>query len=343
LQYYIPMKTACDNEIKISEAAKRVAPYLHRTPILTSKFLDSALGHKFFFKAEPLQKVGAFKARGALNCLLALKEKNQLPKEVTAFSSGNHAQGVAWAARELGLKATILMPEYVSSLKQQATRSYGANLVLTKDRAEAESRVYEFIDKGAFFIHPYANPRVIEGQGSACYEALTDITETIDAVFAPCGGGGLLSGTYLATQELSPGSKVIGCEPVTANDAAISLRNGEIFSFKHSPDTICDGVMTLSIADITFEYLKKLDDFIEVEEEEKIIYWTQWLIHLLKLNIEPSSALAMAAAVEYLRKNSFKEPQKILIILSGGNIAADKHRAIWQKDYLVNEPSMIKL
>lgn len=336
------MKTATDNEIRVSEAALRIAPYLHRTPVLSSELLNSFLTHKFFFKAEPLQKVGAFKARGAMNCLLALKEKNQLPKEVVAFSSGNHAQGVSWAARELGIRATILMPEYASPLKLQATRSYGANLVITKDRTEAESRVQEYIDKGAYFIHPYANPRVIEGQGSACYEALEDIEESIDAVFAPCGGGGLLSGTYLATQELSPESKVIGCEPATANDAARSLREGKIYSFEHSPDTICDGVMTLHIADITFEYLKKLDGFFEVEEE-KIIYWTQWLTHLLKINIEPSSALAMAAAVEYLSKGSYKEAQKILIILSGGNISADKHRAIWEKDYLVSVPALSSL
>lgn len=327
-----------DYNIVVRKAAIRLSSYLHRTPILSSSLLNSFLGHQFFFKAEPLQKVGAFKARGALNVLLSLKEENKLPSKVVAFSSGNHAQGVAFAAKTLGIEATILMPKYASELKKQATKSYGANLVITEDRHEAESRVHEFIDNGYYFIHPYANPKVIEGQGTACYEALEDLEILPELIIAPCGGGGLLSGTYLAAQELSPSSKVLGCEPTTANDAARSLRDGKIHSFDHSPNTICDGVMTLHIADITFQYLKKLDDFIEVEEE-KIIYWTQWLTHLLKINIEPSSALAMAAVIEHLKKNSYNKAQNILVILSGGNIAADKHRLIWEKDYLGKIPS----
>lgn len=327
------VKESSSTNYFIGDAAKRVAKYLHRTPILKSSLLNERLGHEFYFKAEPLQKIGAFKARGALNVLLTLQEQNQLPKKVVAFSSGNHAQGVASAAKTLGLEATILMPEYTSSLKKQATLSYGANLIITKDRVEAESRAQEFIDRGDYFIHPYANLDLIRGQGTACYEALIDTDSNFDAVFAPCGGGGLLSGTYMAVQELSPSTKVIGSEPSQANDASRSLKEGKIYRFDHSPNTICDGVMTLSIADITFEYLKKLDDFIEVEEE-KILYWTQWLIHLLKLNIEPSSALAMAAAHQYIQKNSFSKPQKILIILSGGNIGADKQKEIWEKDFL---------
>jgi threo-3-hydroxy-L-aspartate ammonia-lyase len=333
------LKESSNHNIIVKKAASRLAPYLHRTPILSSDLLNSFLGHKFFFKAEPLQKVGAFQARGALNVLLSLKEENKLPKKVVAFSSGNHAQGVAFAAKTLGIEATILMPKYASELKKQATKSYGANLVITEDRNEAESRVHEFIDRGYYFIHPYANPKVIEGQGSACYEALEDLETSPDLIIAPCGGGGLLSGTYLAAQELSPSLKVLGCEPITANDAARSLRDGKIYSFDHSPNTICDGVMTLHISDITFKYLKKLDDFIEVEEE-KIIYWTQWLTHLLKINIEPSSALAMAAVVEHLRNNAYDKAQNILVILSGGNIAADKHKLIWEKDYLSQVPSL---
>jgi threonine dehydratase len=329
-----------DHKFSISKASRRVSAYVHRTPLMSSTFLNQALGHDFLFKIEALQKVGAFKARGAMNTLLTLKEKGGLPKEVVAFSSGNHAQGVAWASREMGLKATILMPKYASILKRQATESYGAKIVLTEDRREAEFMVQEFIDKGAFFIHPYANPMVIEGQGTACYEALEDMKEKPDLIFAPCGGGGLLSGTYLASRELSPNSKIIGAEPITANDAARSLREGQIYSFEHSPETICDGVMTLHIADITFEFLKKLDAFLELDEES-IIYWTQWLRHLLKLNIEPSSALAMAAAVKYLKDVKPNTKQKILIIVSGGNTAPDKQKLIWQKDYLSTVPSLV--
>jgi threonine dehydratase len=323
-----------NNILSISSASKRLIPFLHRTPILKSEFLNEKLGHNFFFKAEPLQKVGAFKARGALNCLLRLIENNQTPKKIVSFSSGNHAQGVAFAAKLLNLPATILMPEYASPLKQQACQSYGAEVVLTKDRQTAELEIDSYIQEGAYFIHPYANPFVIEGQGTACFEALQDLELSIDLVSAPCGGGGLLSGTYLAVQELSPKTRVIGSEPITANDAARSLRENRIIAFDHSPQTICDGVMTLKIADITFEYLKKLDDFLEIEEKE-IIYWTQWLTHLLKLNIEPSSALAMAAVVKHLKENPNKKSQNILVILSGGNISQETHKRIWHEDYLL--------
>jgi threo-3-hydroxy-L-aspartate ammonia-lyase len=321
--------------ISPKQAAKRLESYLHRTPILSSKLLNNWLGHEIYFKAEALQKIGAFKARGALNTLLRLKEEDKLPQEIVSFSSGNHAQGVAFAAKTMGIKATVLMPEYASKLKQQATQSYGANLVLCKDRPETELRVKEFIDQGMYFIHPYKDPMVIEGQGSACYEALEDLDLSPSVIVAPCGGGGLLSGTYLAAQELSPNSQVIGCEPEKANDAAQSLRKGEIVKFDHSPDTIADGVMTLAIGEINFEYLKKLDAFLELSEE-KIIYWTQWLTHLLKINVEPSSALAMAAAYEYLQNK--KAGQRVLVILSGGNVSTETHQKIWAQDYLCEVP-----
>jgi threonine dehydratase len=173
-------------EESISAVHKRIKDYIIRTPIFESSFLNELLGQKIFFKLESLQKVGAFKARGAINTLLKLKEQGVLPKEVVAFSSGNHAQGVAWAAKTMGIKATILMDQNSSSLKQQATKSYGANLIITKDRNESEARVQEFIDTGAYFIHPYANPNVIAGQGTACYEALIDIRDDIDAIVSMC-------------------------------------------------------------------------------------------------------------------------------------------------------------
>lgn len=162
-------------EINIPQASERIAPYIIRTTIMSSSWLNEKLGHNFFFKVEALQKVGAFKARGAMNCLLRLREQNQFPQKIVCFSSGNHAQGVAFAARTLGIEATVLMPKYASDLKKQATKNYGANLIITEDRQEAEARVEDFIKAGAYFIHPYANPFVIEGQGTACYEALEDL------------------------------------------------------------------------------------------------------------------------------------------------------------------------
>ena len=179
------------------------------------------------------------------------------------------------------------MPEYASSLKRQAAASYGAEIVLTEDRKAAELKVSEFIEQGAYFIPPYDHPMVIEGQGTSCYEALEDLEKKPDYVFVPCGGGGLTFGTYLATQELNPSSKVIACEPKAADDAYRSLQSGTIQSFDHSPNTICDGVMTLKIGEINFEFIKKIHDLILVDEEQ-ITYWTQWLHHLLKVNIEPS-------------------------------------------------------
>jgi threonine dehydratase len=325
-------------EDSIAVVHKRIKDYIIRTPIFESSFLNELLGQKIFFKLESLQKVGAFKARGAINTLLKLKEQGILPREVVAFSSGNHAQGVAWAAKTMGVKATILMDQNSSSLKQQATKSYGANLVITKDRNESEARVQEFTDAGAYFIHPYANPNVIAGQGTACYEALLDIKDDIDAIFVPCGGGGLSSGTFLAAKELSSTSKLIACEPLNANDAAQSLRDGKIFRFPNSPSTIADGVKTLSIAEITFSYLKQFDNFLELTEDE-IIYWTQWLIHLLKVNIEPSAALAMAGAFKWLKANKLKN-QNILIIISAGNNSREKHKEIWAKDYLSFPPKL---
>lgn len=322
----------------IAIAQKRIKNYIHRTPVMSSELLNEFLGNKIFFKMEALQKIGAFKARGAINTLLRLKEEGQLPKHVVAFSSGNHAQGVAWAAKTLGIKATILMDEASSSLKKQATKSYGAELVITKDRNAAEAGVEEYVQKGAYLIKPYAHPYVIQGQGTACYEALTDMKEDPDAIFAPCGGGGFASGTFLAAKELNSKAKLFFTEPETANDACKSIRDGNIFRFDSSPDTICDGVRTLGIADITFNYLKQFDGFLELSEEE-IIYWTQWLIHLLKVNIEPSCALAMAGVFKWLRETGLKD-QKVLVMISGGNISSQKQKEIWQKDYLAFEPRL---
>lgn len=321
---------------KVQEAHQRIAPYINETPVLSSSKLNDYLGHEIFFKVESFQKVGAFKARGALNALLSLKEQGQLPKEVVTFSSGNHAQAVAWASRELGIKATICVPKFISTIKLQATKSYGANVVICESRRLAEQEVQKYIEQGAYLLHPFDNDSVIAGQGTSCYEALATGLKP-DAIFASCGGGGWLSGTYSAAKLLSPQSKVFGAEPLNANDAARSLREENIFEFEEAPQTIADGAQTLAITKRTLEYLKKLDGFYEIPED-KIIYWTQWLNHLLKASIEPTSAMAMAAAHEWLKTQNTK--QKVLIMLSGGNISPDKHRLIWQENLLEQEPQL---
>lgn len=320
----------------VIEALQRIRPYVHVTPLMGSNLLNQWLGHEIIFKAEGFQRIGAFKIRGVMNVLLALKEQNQLPEEIVAFSSGNHAQAVALAAQMLEIKATVIMPEFVSKVKLQATRSYGANVIVTKTRQEAEEQSLQAKARGAYFIHPSADNHVIAGQGTSCYEALQDGIAA-DAIFAACGGGGLLSGTWLAAQLLKPKAKIFAAEPKIANDAAESYRSGQIMSFSDTPMSIADGARTLHISESTFQYLKQLDGFYEVEEEQ-IKYWTQWLQHLLKIVIEPTAAMAMAAAYEWLKTQTTR--QHVLIILSGGNVGAAAQRQIWETDYLSQPPSL---
>lgn len=319
----------------VLHAYNRIEKYVHRTPLLKSHLLDELLCAHIYFKFEGAQKVGVFKARGALNALLSLQEKNQLPKEVVAYSSGNHAQAVAWAAQQLKIKAVIFIPAFASSLKIAATKSYGAEVILTQERQQAEDLAHEKA-KTAFLLPPYDHDDVIAGQGTAVLEAWMD-EGGFDGVFVPCGGGGLVSGSYLATRLFSSSAQVYGCEPEIADDASISYATGIIKRFEKTPMTIADGARTLGVSDRTFQYIQKLDGFYEISEEE-IIYWTQWLTHILKINIEPTSALGMAAAYKWIKSGNYNK--KILIVLSGGNIDAETHCKIWAKSYLEDVPSV---
>lgn len=320
----------------VVKAQNRIGGFIHRTPLMECNLLNQWLGHELIFKLEGYQKVGAFKIRGVVNALLKLKEEGKLPEEVVAFSSGNHAQAVASAGKMLGIKTTVIMPKFVSKVKQQATRGYGTELILTDTRQEAEKLAYEMEAKGAYLLHPSANEAVIAGQGTSCFEALQD-GPIPDAIFAACGGGGLLSGTWLATQGLSPAPPVFGAEPKMANDASQSYKSGKIVSFNETPMTIADGARTLHISELTFSYLKQLAGFYEVEERD-IVYWTQWLQHMLKSQIEPTAAMSMAAAAQWLKTQSTKK--RVLVILSGGNLDAETQRQIWKDDYLGQIPTL---
>ena len=324
----------------IIEAHNRIKPYLHNTPIVSSQTLNSFLGHEIFFKLECQQKIGAFKSRGAFNKLLYLQEQGKLPKHVVAVSSGNHAQGIGLASKTLGVKATIFMNKSVSPLKIQAAKSYGAEVILVNSNQEADNRAEQAEKDGAYFVHPFDDDEIIAGQGTVCYEALQQVKD-INAVFAPCGGGGLLSGSFLASKLFADNIKIYGGEPENCNDAAISLRQQKLHIFDTLPITIADGIRTLSISEKTFAYLKKSKGIIEVREED-IIYWTQWLQHLLKVLCEPCSGVAMAACYKWLKSNMFKQKQKILIIISGGNIATETQQIIWKKDYLCDIPKIEK-
>lgn len=320
----------------VAKAYARLKPYIRATPLIESERLNNLLGSRIFFKVEAMQRIGAFKIRGALNTLLAAKERGELPKWVVAHSSGNHSQAVACAAKMLGVRATIFLPASTSPIKQQATRGYGAEVIIKPTRQEAEAAVYDLVKQGAFFLPPYDHDDVIAGQGTACYEALETGLKP-DAIFLPCGGGGFLSGTYLATQLLYPQAKVYGAEPKTGNDAAQSLKAGHLIKLPQTPETIADGVVTLSVAERTFQYLQKIAGMMEIEEEDTI-YWTQWLMHLLKVTVEPTSALAQAAAHQWLAQGN--KGKTALVIISGGNIAPATYQQIWRENHLERVPGL---
>ena len=320
---------------QILAAKKRLTPYIKQTPIIESSLLNNWLGSRILFKAECLQTTGAFKVRGAINTLTKLAENNQLPQRVIANSSGNHAQAVAFAAKMFNLPCKIFSTENVSAVKAAATRFYGAELELFATRVEAdEAAIKAGEEQGCLWIPPYNHPDVICGQGTLVLDAIDQVGE-VDAVAAPCGGGGLLSGTFLATRQLSPNAKVLGAEPLQANDAAQSLRKGEIVALSKPAVTLADGAATPAVGHHTFPILQQLDEFYEVDEN-RISYWTQWLQHLLKVHMEPTSAMSMEAVVNWLVTQ--KKGQKVLVLLTGGNIDAQKMRQVWAEDHLAELP-----
>lgn len=319
----------------VIEAQARVAPHIVRTPLFTNYLLNHWLGgHEIHFKCENFQKAGSFKARGALNTLLACKDRGALPEKVVAFSLGNHSSGVAWACRALGVPARIYLQQGVLPLKKQATESYGCEVRMTSSRQEAMARVKEDEDKGYYFIHPYDHDDIIAGQGTCAleiYDELPDVT----AIFTPIGGGGLASGTWLATQHLGKSTKVFGVEPLRANDAARSVREGAIVGYDSPPDTIADGVRTLALTPRTFQYVQKLDGIYEIPEED-IYYWSQWVAHLVKITAEPSCSMVLGGVFEWLKTQT--TPQKVVVVISGGNVDAESHRKIWSENHLERTP-----
>jgi len=337
VSYYIMNEYFLPSFDDVKSAAQRISPHIHHTPIFSSSLLNAWLGHEILFKAECLQKIGAFKARGAINTLKWLQEEDTPPQKIVANSSGNHAQAVAWAAKQQNLSATIFMPANTSKVKVQATAGYGADIVLCENREEVDKKVEEAAKHAdVYWIPPYDHPKIIAGQGTAALEALEQV-DKVDALFAPCGGGGLLSGCLLSCRALAPEAKVIGVEPLLANDAAESLRQGRLQRLNGPSTTLADGARTPSLGDITFEFIKLLDGFYEVDEEH-IIYWTQWLHHLLKLHIEPTCAMTMEGVVRWLATQ--QRPQRVLVILSGGNIDQPTMAKIWQDNKLHIPPAL---
>ncbi len=299
-------------------AQERIKNHVKNTPVISSAKLNEELGAQIFFKMENQQITKSFKARGAFNAILAYKEKHgKFPEKIVVQSSGNHAQAIAFACKEFGIKALIFMINKASPLKIKAARDLGAEVILLEKRSEVNEQASAKEKEGYFFIHPSADEQVICGQGTSALEALTEIGE-VEAIFAPCGGGGLVSGCFLAAQKLSPEAKVFACEPLNGNDVARSIREGKIVSFDDTPNTIADGARTLSTSEICFQFIEKMAGVLEISEEE-ISLWQKKLSEILEQKIEPTSALPIAGVAQFLKENSVKKQAKILVIISGGN------------------------
>lgn len=299
----------------IKNVLLKIRPYIHKTPVFTSVQLNEISGAQLFFKCENFQKMGAFKMRGASNAVLHLSAE-QLKKGVATHSSGNFAQALSLAAKKMNTKAYIVMPSNAPKIKKDAVKGYGGIITESgNSQAEREEALKKVVaETGATFIHPYNDIHVIKGQATAAYELLEE-TGPLDYIFSPVGGGGLISGTCLAVLELSPATRVIGGEPMGADDAWQSLQTGKIIP-STQPATIADGLRT-SLGDITFPIIQKnVAEIIRVEEAE-IISAMRLIWERMKIIIEPSSAVPFAAVLKNKEQFSGK---KVGIILSGGNV-----------------------
>ncbi len=303
---------------KIEAARATLAPFVHRTPIHRSSTIDDLCGGRVFFKCENLQRTGSFKFRGATNAVAALSARDRA-RGVYAHSSGNHAQALALAARFRGIPAHIVMPEDSSRAKIAATRGYGATVTFCPPTEEGRRTTAARVGAatGATFVHPHDDLRVIAGQGTAAWELIEEIGP-IDLLFAPVGGGGLLSGTLVAAKHLLRQIRVIGCEPSGADDAARSLRAGRrIVDFV--PHTIADGLRT-PLGENTFEIIRRLVDRILVVPEAEILPAMQFVWERMKLVVEPSSAVAVAPLLSGAIDVAGR---RVGVILSGGNADLD--------------------
>ncbi|RZI62684.1 MAG: threo-3-hydroxy-L-aspartate ammonia-lyase [Rubrivivax sp.] len=300
----------------VEAAARRIDGHAHRTPVLTSRTVDELFGAQVFFKCENFQRMGAFKFRGGFNALSRFTPE-QRRFGVVAFSSGNHAQAIALSARLLGMPATIVMPKDAPAAKIAATRGYGGQVVLydryTEDRQQIGRDLAE--KHGLTLIPPFDHPDVLTGQGTAAKE-LFDEVGPLDAVFAPLGGGGLLSGTALSTRALSPKAKLYGVEPEAGNDGQQSFRSGTIVTID-TPRTIADGAQTPHLGDITFALIRQHVDDVLTASDAELVDAMGFFASRMKMLVEPTGCLGFAAAKAM--KDQLKG-QRVGIVISGGNV-----------------------
>lgn len=300
----------------VEAAAKRLEGYANRTPVNTSRTLDERLGAKVFFKCENFQRMGAFKFRGAFNALSKFTPE-QRKGGVVAFSSGNHAQGIALSAKLLGMPATIVMPQDAPALKVAATKGYGATVVMYdryKEDREAIGR--DLAEKhGMTLIPPYDHPDVMAGQGTAARE-LFDEVGPLDVLLAPLGGGGLLSGTALATRALAPQCRLYGVEPEAGNDGQQSFHSGTIVHID-TPKTIADGAQTQHLGQYTFPIIRRDVNDILTASDAQLVEAMRFFAERMKMIVEPTGALGLAAALQIQDQLKGK---RVGIIISGGNV-----------------------
>jgi threonine dehydratase len=301
------------------EVHERILPYIHKTPVFSSGLINQMAGCEIYFKCENFQRMGAFKMRGATNAVLQLTEE-QMAKGVVTHSSGNFAQALALASKSLGVKAYIVMPKNSPKVKIDAVRDYGGEIILCESTLEArEIAANEVIKKtGATFLHPYNQEEVYLGQGTACIELIHEVPD-VEIVIAPVGGGGLLAGTAIACQHFASGAIVYGAEPINVDDAKRSFDSGKIEK-NVTTETIADGLRT-TLGTLTFPIIKELVKDILVVTEEEIMHSLKLVMERMKIVIEPSSAVALAAILRY--PNLFKD-KTVGLIVSGGNVELEK-------------------
>ena len=302
----------------VLDAHKRIAPWIHRTPVLTSDTFNTQSGATLYFKCENLQKAGAFKARGAHNAVFSLSDADAA-RGVATHSSGNHGAALACAARSRGIPATVVMPQNAPRAKVAAVRNYGGDVHFCEPNTPAREAMLQTIveDTGAKFVHPYDNAEVIAGQGTCALELVEDFPD-LDAILTPVGGGGLLSGTALTLAARAPGTRLLAAEPRMADDAYRSLQSGQIEPMDN-PQTIADGLKT-PLGQLTFPLIRDHVESILLVSESQIIDAMRLIWERMKVVVEPSAATVLAAV--FAHADTFAG-QRVGVIFSGGNVDLD--------------------
>lgn len=308
---------------QVLAARQRIAGHTHRTPVLASAFFDSLLGASLYFKCENLQKVGAFKARGACNAVFSL-DPDTLERGVITHSSGNHGQAISYAAARRGISSTIVMPSTAPAAKKAAIQGYGGTVIECAPNEQARQQTVDdqIAQSGAGFVHPFNDSRVIAGQATCALELLEQV-DSLDIIIAPIGGGGLVSGCCLSAMAKAPGTRVFGAEPAKVDDAARSLRAGKLVN-NDSFNTIADGLKT-NLGPLTWQIISRHVSEIVVASEQKIIETMKLIWQRMKIVVEPSSAVVLAAMLE---NPAAFQGQRIGVIFSGGNV--DLGKLPWQ-------------